>query len=80
MYAVTFKAVEPGPMGFSDTKTVTITVEKAASSSGQPFGVGGLGPELWLVAGVIVLVAILVSILAIRARKGKKGAETGAKT
>jgi len=41
VYTVTFKAVEPGPMGFSDTKTVTITVEKAASSSGQPFGVAG---------------------------------------
>jgi hypothetical protein len=62
----------------SDTKTVTITVDQAASSPGQPFGVG-LGPELWLAAGVIALVAALVSILAIRARRGKKGIEEGAK-
>jgi Putative Ig domain len=79
LYTVTFKAVEPGPNGFSDTKTVTITVERAASSPGQPFRIGGLGHELWLAAGVIVLVVALVSILAIRARRGKKGAEEGAK-
>jgi len=74
---VTFRAVEPGPKGLSDTKMVMITIEKAASSSGQPFGVGSLGPELWLAAGVIVLVVALVSILAIRARREKKGAEEG---
>jgi len=71
VYTVTFRAVEPGPKGLSDTKTVTITVERPASSSGQPFGVGGLGPELWLEASVTVLVAALVSILAIRARRGR---------
>jgi len=71
VYTVTFRAVEPGPNGFSDTKTVTITVEQAASSSGQPFGIGGLGPELWLAASVTILVAALVSILAIRARRGR---------
>ncbi len=78
-YIVTFRAVEPGPKGLSDTKMVTITVERASSSSGQPFGVGSLGPELWLAAGVIALVVVLVSILAIRARKGKKSAEEGVK-
>jgi len=76
VYAVTFRAVEPGPNGFSDTKTVTITVEQAASSSGQPFGIGGLGPELWLAASVTILVAALVSILAIRARRGRGGSES----
>ena len=78
VYAVTFKGVEVGTNDLSDTKTVTITVDRAASSSGQPFGVG-LGPELWLAAGVIALVAALVSILAIRARRGKKGIEESAK-
>jgi len=77
VYTVTFRAVEPGPNGFSDTKTVTITVEQAASSSGQPFGVGSLRPVLWLAAGVIILVVALVSIMAIRARREKKGAEEG---
>src|SRR2546425_5957312 len=79
VYTVTFRAVEPGPKGFSDTKMVTITVEQAGSSSGQPFGVGGLRPELWLAAGVIALVVALVAILAVRARRGKKGLEEGAK-
>jgi hypothetical protein len=79
VYTVTFRAVEPGPKGFSDTKTVTITVDRAASSSGQPFGVGGLGPEPWFAAGVIALVVALVSILAIRARRGRKGSEEAAK-
>jgi hypothetical protein len=79
VYTVTFRAVEPGPKGSSDTKMVTITVDKATSSSGQPFGVGGLGPELWLAAEVIALVVALVAILAVRARRGKKGAEDGAK-
>jgi hypothetical protein len=78
VYAVTFRGVEVGTNDLSDTKTVTITVDQAASSPGQPFGVG-LGPELWLAAGVIALVAALVSILAIRARRGKKGIEEGAK-
>jgi hypothetical protein len=79
VYTVTFRAVELGPKGFSDTKTVTITVDRAASSSGQPFGVGGLGPEPWFAAGVIALVVALVSILAIRARRGRKGSEEAAK-
>jgi hypothetical protein len=79
VFTVTFRAVEPGPKGFSDTKMVTITVERAASSSGQPFGVGGLGPELFLAAGVIALVVALVSALAVRARRGKRGAEEGAR-
>jgi len=79
VYTVTFRAVEPGPKGLSDTKMVTITVEKATSSSGQPFGVGGLGPELLLAAGVIALVVALVLALAVRARRGKKSAEDGAK-
>jgi hypothetical protein len=79
VYTVTFKAVEPGPQGFSDTKTVTITVTQPASSSGQPSGTGDLGPGLWLVAGVTVLVSALVSTLAIRARRGKKGSDEGAK-
>jgi heme exporter protein D len=57
---------------------VTITVEKATSSSGKPFDVGGLGPDLWLAAGVIALVMALVSALAVRARRGKKGPEDGA--
>jgi hypothetical protein len=78
VYTVTFRAVEPGPKGLSDTKMVTITVEKATSSSGQPFDVGGLGPDLWLAAGVIALVVALVSALAVRARRGKKGPEDGA--
>jgi hypothetical protein len=77
VYTVTFRAVEPGPKSFSDTKMVTITVERAASSSGQPFGVGGLGPELLLAAGIIALVVALVSILAVRAGRGKKGTEEG---
>ncbi|OLE69633.1 hypothetical protein AUF78_10395 [archaeon 13_1_20CM_2_51_12] len=79
VYTVTFKAVEPGPQGFSDTKTVTITVSQPVSSSGQPSGTGGLGPRLWLAAGGIVLVMALVSILAVRPRRGKKGLEEGAK-
>jgi len=77
-YTITFKAVEPGPNGLSDTKTVTITVEQAGSSSGQPFGMGGIGLELWFAAGATVLLVALVSILAIRARRGKKGTEDGA--
>ena len=80
VYRVTFIAVEPGLQGFSDTKTVTITVTQPASSSGQPSGAGGLGPGLWLVAGVTVVVAALVSTLAIRARRGKTGSEGSAKT
>jgi hypothetical protein len=79
VYTVTFRAVEPGPKGFSDMKTVMITVERPASSSGQPFGVGGLGPGLWLAAGATVLLVALVSILAIKARRGRKGAEAAAK-
>jgi hypothetical protein len=79
VYTVTFRAVEPGPKGFSDMKTVMITVERPASSSGQPFGVGGLGPGLWLAAGATVLLVALVSILAIKARRGRKGAEATAK-
>jgi hypothetical protein len=78
VYTVTFRAVEPGPNGFRDTKTVTITVEQPGSSSGQP-GAGGLGLELWLAAGTTVLLVALVSILAIRARRGKMGSEEGAK-
>jgi hypothetical protein len=78
VYTVTFRAVEPGPRGLSDTKTMTITVERA-SSSGQLFGVGGLGLDLWLGAGATVLLAALVSMLAIRARRGKKGAEESPK-
>jgi len=73
VYTVTFRGVEPGPKGFSDTKTVTITVEGSASSSGQPLGAGGLGLELLLAAGTTVLLVALVSILAIRARRRKKG-------
>jgi hypothetical protein len=73
VYTVTFKAVEPGPKAFSDTKTVSITVEQAASPSGQLFGVGGLGLDLWLGAGAAALLVALVSMLAIRARRGKKG-------
>ncbi len=80
VYRVTFIAVEPGVQGFSDTKTVTITVSQPASSSGQPTGAGGLGPGLWLVAGVTVLVAALVSTLAIGARRGKTGSDGSAKT
>jgi hypothetical protein len=72
VYTVTFRAVEPGPQGFSDTKTVKITVEQAASSSGQPFGVGGLEQGLWLAAGATVLLVGLVSILAIRLRRGRR--------
>jgi len=34
---------------------------------------------LWLAAGATVLLAALVSILAIRARRRKKGSEEGAK-
>ncbi len=79
VYTITFKAIEAGPNSLSDTKTVTITVEQAGSSSGQPFGVGGLGLELWLAVGAAVLLAALVSILAIRARRGKKGDEEGAR-
>jgi len=79
VYTVTFRAVESGPQGFSDTKTVTITVTQPASSSGQPSGTGGIGPGLWLVAGVTVLVAALVSTLTIRARRGKTGSVEGAK-
>jgi hypothetical protein len=79
VYTVTFRAVEPGPKGFSDTRTVTITVERPASSPGQPLGVGGLGLELWVAAGATVLLVALVSMLAIRARRGKKGPEEVAK-
>jgi hypothetical protein len=79
VYTVTFRAVEPGPKGFSDTKTVTITVERQASSPGQPSGAGGLGPEQWLAAGASVLGVALVSMLAVRARNGRKGAGEGAK-
>ena len=79
VYTVTFKAVEPGPQGFSETRTVTITVTQPASSSGQPSGAGRLGLEAWLAAGPIVLLAALLSIRAIRARRGKKGLEEGAK-
>jgi hypothetical protein len=79
VYAVTFKAVEPGPNGLSDTKTVTITVSQPSSSSGQPFGVGGLGPGQLLAVGVTVLIAAVVSTLAIRARRGKKDVEAGAR-
>jgi hypothetical protein len=79
VYTVTFRAVEPGPKGFSDTKTVTITVERATSSSGQPSGVGGLGLELWLAAAPVVLFVALLSIRTIRARKGRKSAVDGAK-
>jgi hypothetical protein len=79
VYAVTFKAVEPGPNGLSDTKTVTITVSQPSSSSGQPFGVGGLGPGQLLAAGVTVLIAAVVSTLAIRVRRGKKDVEAGAR-
>ena len=79
VYTVTFRAVESGPQGFSDTKTVTITVTQPASSSGQPSGTGGLGPGLWFAAGVTVLVAALVSTLTIRARRGKTGSVEGAK-
>ena len=77
VYTVTFRAVEPGPKGYSDTKTVTITVERAASSPSQPSSLGGLAPELRLVAGATVLLVTLVSALAIRARREKKGAEEG---
>jgi hypothetical protein len=79
VYTVTFRAVEPGPQSLSDTKTVTITVTQPASSSGQPSGTGGLVPGLWLVAGVTVLVAALVSTLTIRARRRKTGSVEGAK-
>src|SRR2546428_3269818 len=79
VYTVTFTAVEPGPKGFSDTKTVTITVEQPGSSSDQPFGIGGLGLELWLAAGATALLVALVSILATRARRESKGSEEGAK-
>src|SRR4029077_4595738 len=65
VYTVTLRAFEPGPQGFSETKTVTITVTQPASSSGQPSGTGGLGPGLWLLAGGTVLVAALVSTLAV---------------
>jgi hypothetical protein len=80
VYTVTFEAVEASGNGFPVTKTVTITVEQAGSSSGQPFAVGGLGLRLWLAAGATVLLAALVSILAIRARRRKKGAEEGARS
>ena len=73
VYTLTFRAVGPGPQGFSDTKTVKITVEQAASSSGQPFGAGGLDPGLWLAAGATVLLVGLVSILAIRLRRSRRG-------
>jgi hypothetical protein len=56
-----------------------ITIERPASPSGQLFGVGGLGPGLWLGAGATVLLMALVSTLAIRARTGRKGADEGAK-
>jgi hypothetical protein len=55
---------------------VTITVEKATSSSGQPFDVGGLGPELWLAAGVIALVVALVSALALELGEGRRVLKT----
>jgi hypothetical protein len=77
VYAVTFEAVEASGNGFPVTKTVTITVEQTGSSPGQPFEVGGLGLELLLVAGATVLLAALLSILAIRVRR-KKGADEGA--
>jgi hypothetical protein len=73
---VTFEAVEASGNGFPVTKTVTITVEQAGSSPVQPFGVGGIGLGLWLAVGATLLLAALVSILAIRAR-GKKGAGEG---
>jgi hypothetical protein len=79
VYMVTFRAVEPDPKGYSDTKTVTITVERAASSPSQPRGLGGLGPELGLVAGATVLGVAFVSSLVIRARRGRKGAGEAAK-
>jgi len=79
VYTIMFRAVEPGPRGLSDTKTVMITVEQAGSSADQPFGIGGLGPELRLAAVVILLVVVLVSTLAVRARRGRKGSEEGAK-
>jgi hypothetical protein len=75
VYTVTFKAVEPGPQGFSDTKTVTITVSQPSSSSGQPSGTGRLGLETLLAAGPIVLLAALLSIRAIRARRERRGTE-----
>jgi putative Ig domain-containing protein len=74
VYAVAFKAVEPGPNGFSDIKTVTINVERSSPSSGQPFGAGGLSPVLWLGTGVIVLISALVSIFTVRARRREKKA------
>jgi hypothetical protein len=79
VYTITFKAVEAGPNGLSDTKTVKITVEQAGSSSGQPFAVGGLGLGLWLAAGATVLLAALVSILLIRAKRAGKGSAEAAK-
>jgi hypothetical protein len=79
VYTVTFRAVEVDTNGFSDTKTVTITVEQPGSSPGQPFALGGLGLGLWLAVGATVLLAALVSILAIRARRWRKGSEEGAK-
>jgi hypothetical protein len=72
VYTVTFRAVEPGTNGLSDTKTVVITVSQPSSPPGQPFGVGGFGPGLWVVAGAALLIVILVSALAVRARSGKK--------
>jgi hypothetical protein len=78
VYTVTFEAVEASGNGFPVTKTVTITVEQAGSSPGRPFTVGGLGLGLWLAVGATALLAALVSILAIRARRGKKGAGEGA--
>ncbi len=78
-YTITFKAVESGPNGFSDTKTVTITVEQPGSSTGQPFGTGGLGLERWFAIVAIVVLAALLSTLGIRARRGKKGTREIAK-
>jgi Putative Ig domain/Bacterial Ig domain len=80
VYTVTFRAVEPGPNGLSDARTVKITVNQPSSSPGQPFSVGGLGPGLLLAAVVTILVAATLSALAIRERRDKTRAEEAMKS